>query len=165
GVTYTHSRFDNFPNAIVYRPFVASDTGASAQLVTLNGTPTYVGNFTNAAYDATGNALPKTPLWTMNLASSYAIPLSDGGRIVLAGDVFFSSNYWFNANNSYGTGDYSIVNLSAGWELPDGHLKLTAYVTNVGDTDLITYFNESASGTFAAWNRPRMFGVTLQYKL
>lgn len=165
GIAYTHSQFDDFTNAIVYRPFVASDPGSAAQLVVINGVPTYVGNFTNAAYNATGNRLPKTPLWTANLATTYGIPLSNGGRIILAGDVFLSSNYFFNANNTYGTGEYSIVNLSAAWELPGGHLKVSTYVTNVGDTELVTYFNESASGTFAAWNRPRMFGVTLSYSL
>jgi iron complex outermembrane recepter protein len=118
-----------------------------------------LGNFT-------GEALPYAPKWTGNVDANYE------WRIKGDWNAFIGSNLSFQSATNGGFGDlpiftikaYDLLDLRAGVETPDGHLRFSLWGRNVTNT----YYWTSASHLVDTFTRftgmPATYGVSVSYR-
>lgn len=138
GLTYVHSRIDNFTNI---DPFGVTR------------------NFE-------GEAFPNTPKWQGSLAVDYQFPLSGDMNGFLGSNVTTRSkaNGGLGENAILAIDAYTLVDLRAGVGSPDDRWKLTVWGRNVFDKYYWTnaYKIADVSARFAG--KPATYGVSLSYR-
>jgi iron complex outermembrane receptor protein len=151
GGSLIHDRFGTFNNAVVSVPLVP------------NGTTVLGGNSITQG-SATGNRLPMTPDWTVNLGVNYIVPLPSGRMI-------FDANYYHN-NGWYGEVDnrlrqkaYNVVNSSITWEV-DTNAKLSLSIWGKNLTREVYAYTLVSGATNDAimLAPPRTFGASVGVK-
>ncbi|MGE5500724.1 MAG: TonB-dependent receptor [Ignavibacteriales bacterium] len=148
GVALTHSEFTKWVDAIVYTPNPA--TGG-------------IGNIVSTA-DVSGNALPKTPEWTVNLSTDYRLPTSMG-PLTFAGSYYLSDSYFISPQNSIAVDSYQTLNASVRWDLPGDRWRMTLFGRNLTNDDHGIYISESATATHIGEARPWVVGLKVDFTL
>ena len=117
--------------------------------------------------DLSGNRLVNAPKWSGSISMDYRVPLSATMNLSMGGDLRYQSKVYFNPFNDevISQDGYATLNLRAGLEWPDNGINLEAYITNV--TDTVAAVEGLAVGApfgsnSRAYNRPRMYGLTLR---
>jgi outer membrane receptor protein involved in Fe transport len=136
--------------------FADSRIGGNFQNYNLLG---QLGNFN-------GEALPYAPKWTGNVDANYEWPVKGDWN------AFIGSNLSFQSATNGGFGDlpiftikaYDLLDLRAGVETPDGHLRFSLWGRNVTNT----YYWTSASHLVDTFTRftgmPATYGVSVSYR-
>jgi iron complex outermembrane receptor protein len=105
-----------------------------------------------------GGPLPKTPMWKVNFSPRLALPMDNGGRVIVLADYTYTSSMSNNVERTYvlNRPDVSIVNLSVAYKDKSDRYTVTVGGTNVTNTRYIT--SGSAIPAFGAitgtYNRP-----------
>jgi len=144
GAAYTHARFVRFPGASVVSP-----------------RPDLIGTQSVTA-DVAGNAVPRSPDWNVSLRSDYTVPLSVG-KLTFAGNVYYSSKYYFDFGNLFPQKAYVIVNARATWTSEDGRYRVTGFVDNATNNDRILSLSTNTIAIVQTDSRPRSYGVKVEY--
>ncbi len=152
GGAWTHGRYDSFPGAATYTPNSA----------VIGGTTFLVGN-TETVTDAKGKTLVRAPDFTASIGADYKTDLPYG-RLVLAGNVYFSSKVFFDPVNSLSQPGYATLDLKATWVLPNDKWSVSVFGQNVTDTKYVTQLAPSGFGTGAIYGYPAVFGVEVGAK-
>jgi iron complex outermembrane receptor protein len=143
-LAYLHARFLDFTNA----PF-GSPGG---------GVPTYPGN-------ASGNDIPKSPRFTVNLTPDYRIPLANGSSIHLDGTVEYNSGYYFEPDNELKQPSFVRINASVRWESADAHYYARLFANNLTNREIASYSSTLADGSRdVTYEAPRLYGISVGYK-
>jgi iron complex outermembrane receptor protein len=145
GLAYTHARYTDFPNAITNIP---DPTG-----VVIGGRPKLV------VFNAAGNSLLKAPDWTFNLGGDYTASVG-AGSIMLAANVSYMSEFYWNFANTFREPAKTLVNASVSWN-PSDHYRLTLWGRNLLDRKYLITGVETARGFVAIPGPPITFGITL----
>ena len=145
GIAYEHTRFDDFPDAPIS---VALPSG---------------GSFTELG-SATGNHLPDTPTWSLNLGVDYERQLPVGS-IRLAVNEHYSSGFYGEADNRLAQSPYSVVNATTTWYLDNEKLySVELWGKNLCNTAYATEFQAGLVVDTRVIAAGRTFGVTLGAK-
>jgi outer membrane receptor protein involved in Fe transport len=120
--------------------------------------------------DLTGNELPNSPRWTVNVGAEYGVPFSDGWTATLRGDAYWQAKSWarvYNLNPYDRLRDWTNFNISLRVDGPDD-LSIEAYVKNVFNSTPITdaFLNSDDSGltTNVFTLDPRIIGFSIAKK-
>jgi iron complex outermembrane receptor protein len=157
---YLRSRYDNFVYLTLGPPAAARTT-----CVVSAGTPP------NGAVDCSGQPTLRSPTWTLVGSVEQGLPLGNGGRLVGGANVRYEGRYQTDASYlpEAIANASTRLNLTFGYEAPDGVWSLKAYVDNVTDATSITATTQSTS--YAANQAfgvrllpPRTYGVRGQVK-
>lgn len=112
--------------------------------------------------------LANTPEWSLNAAAEYTVPLFDGSSLTARADWSYKSSVENDAVNSrfLSEGAINLLNVRVSYRSPDESWGLTAYSDNITDERFITSGDSNFGIGFheANFNRPREFGVTLDFR-
>ena len=117
-----------------------------------------------------GNELPNSPRWTVNLGAEYTIPFDGDWSATIRGDGYWQAKSWarvFNLNPYDRLRDWTNFNISLRVDGPD-NLSIEAYVKNVFNKTPITdsFLNSDDSGltTNVFTLDPRIIGFSIAKK-
>ena len=119
--------------------------------------------------DLSGNELPNSPHWTMNVGAQYGHDILDGSwRATVRGDAYWQSQSWarvYNADPYDKLHGWYNVNLSLWLENDDG-LKIELYAKNLLDktpiTDAFLNSDDTALTTNVFVLDPRLIGLSIR---
>ncbi|MDB5446969.1 MAG: TonB-dependent receptor, partial [Phenylobacterium sp.] len=144
--TYTHGTYTSFPSAAVTIPRAVG------------------GGNDNARVDVTGNAIVRTPEWTLGGALGYKTPMF-GGTAGANLNVFWSSAVYWDALNRIRQPSYAVANLSVSWTDPSEKYKVTGFVNNIFDQAYAASILTSANSDTINYAEPRWVGVRLDWTI
>lgn len=111
-----------------------------------------------------GNPLPNAPEWQLDAAARYDIPVTDDGRLFVAGDFNiqgYTNLVLYRTREFYADGNFEL-GLKAGYAFGDGRYEVAAFARNVtGEKNLKGVIENY---TAAVFNEPRIIGVQLNGK-
>ncbi|HEX6858854.1 MAG TPA: TonB-dependent receptor [Caulobacteraceae bacterium] len=144
-----------------YSP-LATDTNGDLIYPELNGGA-------GLSADLSGNELPNSPHWTMNIGAQYGMDFLEDWKVTLRGDAYWQSQSWARVYNDdpYDKlhGWYN-VNLSVWFEKPDQDLKIELYAKNLLDktpiTDAFLNSDDTALTTNVFVLDPRLIGLSIR---
>jgi iron complex outermembrane receptor protein len=140
-VAFMHSKFTSFPDAQFSTPL---PTG---------GAVLYSG-------DATGNRLPFSPDFTINIAATYHV-FSAAGRIDLMLSDYYSDRYFMESDNFVSQPSYDYLNAAVTWNSPDERYKISLWANNLTDRAVANAGATLTSGyILSTGNPPRTVGIT-----
>jgi outer membrane receptor protein involved in Fe transport len=119
--------------------------------------------------DLSGNKLPNSPHWTMNIGAQYGHDILDGSwRATVRADAYWQSQSWarvYNDNPYDKLHGWYNVNLSVWFEKPDDDLKIELYAKNILDktpiTDTFLNSDDTALTTNVFVLDPRLIGLSI----
>jgi iron complex outermembrane recepter protein len=166
-VNVPKSKIEGLEFSAIWKPMAGLTISPSATLAESR----IEGNFVNFDLlgnkaNFTGEALPYAPKWTGNVDANYEWPIKGGWN------AFVGSNLSFESATNGGFGDlplfaikaYELLDLRAGVETPDGHLRFSVWGRNVTDT----YYWTSASHLVDQFTRftgmPATYGISVSYR-
>ena len=154
-VEYLHSKYDRFEYQFVGDPDI-----------TINCPQTSVGGVTTT--NCSGYSLIRAPKWSGHVDYTHTQPLGDGmGRLILNGQMRFSSGYFFanNFTSMVRSRSYQTFDASLTWESPNKQFAVTGFLNNItnkavydGGVASLSYTN-AGGGQIEA---PRTFGGRLR---
>jgi outer membrane receptor protein involved in Fe transport len=120
--------------------------------------------------DLSGNELPNSPHWTVNLGAEYTIPFDGDWSATIRGDGYWQAKSWarvYNLAPYDRLRDWTNFNISLRVDGPD-NLSIEAYVKNVFNSTPITdaFLNSDDSGltTNVFTLDPRIIGFSIAKK-
>ena len=113
---------------------------------------------------------------TALLAADYRIPISNGGKVVVSGDIRYTSKQFYyvdpqtDARGLLNQDGYSVANARLSYSLPGGKHTFTAYVNNLTDKiyknhTLTSFSPGTINGDSVIWGPRRTFGISYVIKL
>lgn len=116
----------------------------------------------------TGNEVPVTPNYTINLGYQRTFDLSNGGDITARIETQFVDDYFVDASNFPGGRQSAYMQSGANirYTAPDGNWGVTGWIRNIENNGV--FYNANPPGTrpvtIAYPYPPRTFGITLHGK-
>ncbi len=142
--SYLHATFLDFTNAPIGSPG--------------GGVPTVPGN-------ASGNSIPKSPRFTVNLTPDYKIPLPSGSSLHLTGTFEYNSGYYFEPDNILKQSSFLRINASLRWDSANERYYARLFASNLTNREIISYSSTLADGTRdITYEAPRLYGISVGYK-
>lgn len=151
-VNYLHSEFTSFTASDPLDPRLFAPGANEALLVK----------------DLSGNATRMSPKWSINLAPSYDIDVSNGGTVRLGTNFAYRSKQFHTEFNDDRMAQDGYIQLDANmmYRHPDDHFSANFWVRNI--TNELVYAGSFAISTSRAIGGtlmpPRTYGVTLGYE-
>ncbi|MDO7843536.1 TonB-dependent receptor [Sphingomonas immobilis] len=111
-----------------------------------------------------GNALPNAPKWQLDANARYDLPLGNGGKIFLGGDITVQG---YTSLVPYKTIEYTTdgtfeAGLKAGYTAPEGKYEIAVFARNVTNEKNLKGVLDNYNA--AVFNDPRIIGVQLSGK-
>jgi len=147
GVTYVYSYYNSFPNAAVLIP---------------NGPPFPFGLQT-VVRDVSDTNVERSPRWVTTLSVGYDHKLDSGNHAHANIDWYRNSGFFWQAGELDHENAYNILNGSIGYTM--GRWDASFWITNALNTYYRTENQATAFASLVENSQPRMFGVTLRWKL
>jgi iron complex outermembrane receptor protein len=161
GATWTHATYRSFEGAPFYG-YCDPDPGVAP------GTETYCaageGSIVQVKKDASGKRMQRSPEFTANLGASYLIPTTSVGEFVVSGNLYYSSDFYFDPGEQFHQDEYSVLSLRTQWTDPSGRYSIAVFGDNIGDKRYLSYINANTSGIEAIWASPITYGITFGAK-
>lgn len=153
--SYLNAQFTKFCNAYYGSAFPARPG------ISYSACPTDPG-----LVDLSGKRLPNAPRFSFGGGFNWDVPLGNGGKVSLNGDVKWQSKVYFTEfnNSDAEQGAYAIANAGITYHAADDRFTIGAWVKNLTDRFVIAN-NIIAAATFAyvrvgSVMPPRTYGVT-----
>ncbi len=147
GASYLDATFSSFPAAQIFVPVPGGD-----------------GRNQSVIRDVTGNRNVRSPEFTFNMAGTYTAELGNGGSIVVSGNVYYSSKFYWEVGNRLSEPSHVVANAQLTYNFPGDRFSLTLWGRNL--TDELRYRNVQASGQAdrQGFDEPRVYGVRAGYR-
>lgn len=113
----------------------------------------------------TGKRAARSPKFTGSFGGNYTFPFSNGGELVVNGNVFHSSSFNFNPDATVRQDAYSTVSGSIEYSPPGKAWAVSVWSNNIGDAYYYTYKQINANGTYGIPAASRTFGATVRVRL
>lgn len=149
GLAYTHGVYNNYQGAIENRP----------AFVTVGGV-TYSNGNSEAAVNASGQAMIRAPQFTANVTPTFEHPLPIG-RVSANLTVAYNSGFAWEVGNYWKQPAYTIVNSTITWISPEDRYRVSLWGTNLTSTKYYIYENPTLTGTGHDIARPWSLGVAM----
>ncbi|NGZ87334.1 TonB-dependent receptor [Duganella aceris] len=128
----------------------------------------------NGGGNRSGNEFVRSPHLTALFAADYRIPLANGGKIVLAGDVRYTARQFYyvdpqsDARWLLNQPGYSLLTARISYTAPGGNHLFSLYGNNLGDKvyknhTLTTFVPGTANGDTVYWGQRRTVGGSYTY--
>lgn len=114
--------------------------------------------------DFSGNTTVRTPKFTGTASANYTFPFVYGLDAEVAGDVYYTSGFYYTANNSLEQPSYYILNARFGFYDPRTRTRVTFYGKNLNDDKYYTNAYRQDFGDTVIWANPRTYGVTVSWE-
>lgn len=146
GASYVDGEYTSFPDGPVLTP---DD---------VNG-----GNILNAG-DLNGNRLSRTPKFTGRLGATFTLP-TEVGEFGLTANLYYSGEYFWEADNRFKQGAYTVVNNEFYWLNPSATWKLRLFIRNLTDEEYSNYSESTGVGDQITAAPPRTIGFGVDISL
>tara|TARA_R110002049_G_scaffold213185_1_gene384493 strand:+ start:2022 stop:4508 length:2487 start_codon:yes stop_codon:yes gene_type:complete len=117
--------------------------------------------------DRAGNALPRAPDFTANVAAEYSIPLGNAGDLTLRGEYFYRDEIFITQfeDDRAGIGAINITNARLSFDSSDGRWRAALYGKNLSDKNYAQHIItiQALLGQVAVFAPPRTYGIHLGY--
>ncbi len=117
--------------------------------------------------DRAGNALPRAPDFTANIAAEYTVRVGGAGILTLRGEYFYRDEMFFTPYEDDRTSveSINITNLRLSFASDDGRWQAALYGKNLGDEDYAQYIitAQGLFGQIAVFAPPRTYGIQFDY--
>jgi iron complex outermembrane receptor protein len=166
GVAYTHARYESFTNDPYYS--YCDPNPSTSPTSPLWCTPQSLGGLGNgglaqALTDGSGGEMQRAPELTGNLGASYGINTGIGD-ITLSGNLYYTSDFYFDPNQQFKQDAYTLLSLRAQWTDSSGRFSLAVFGDNVTDEDYRTQVLFNTLGIGTVWGPPATYGVSAGVK-
>ena len=141
--TWLDAEYDDFPDYFKY----LFDSGT--------------GLWGNIDQDVSGQTMQRAPKFTGTLSAKYEMELADG-VLALSGNLYYTSKYYFDADETLEEPSYTTVGLRAAWTDPSQRYTVALYGNNVTDEEYRAAVNETFSGPTAVWAAPATYGASVK---
>lgn len=148
-------KYTNFPAAVFNYPCTSNTLPGCAASVGGGGYYTGPGN-------AAGNTIPYAEKFTATVSANYHVPLQTGA-LNFVGSVAYHGGFPFDVQNLLPQPAYTLVNGSVRWSSPGDIWGVKIWGENLGNVKYFGQKQVSGVGETYTPNRPRMFGITLDY--
>ncbi|WP_242127048.1 TonB-dependent receptor [Sphingobium sp. Sx8-8] len=126
---------------------------------TLPGTP--VGGNVTCTFDASGQTITRTPLFTINGSIAYTAQLANGGALTFNANAYHAGKEYRDADNRVTLPGYTLVNGEIGYRLPNSRMTVSAWARNLFNEAYNLYILTGPTADTTLYGRPRTFGVRL----
>ena len=152
GAAYTHSEYSSFPGALITTP------RTSAGVCGVN--PNRPCGNTQAAGDASGNTMVRTPELTFNLTGNYEGKVA-GGTFRGSVTASYNSGFFWDVGNRLEQPKYMLVNGRLSWGPENAPWRVSLWGRNLTDKRYHLYATDTTQADAVSWARPRSIGVAL----
>lgn len=154
--TYEHSEYTNFPNALVYLPYLAGPDGRP------DFNAPMAGGQSTFFLDADGFPVVRTPKFTGSITATYDADFSDGSGITLSANAYHNSGYNFDPLGVVEQKSYSLLGASATYRLPGDRYSVTLWGRNLANETYLESVTSGNRNSRVGYNAPRTYGITLR---
>lgn len=144
-VALEHTKYTDFPNA-------------ASEIIQPGGNA-------SGSFNVNGNDIQRAPKFVFNLAADYTHKFDSGASIGASAKWYRNSGFFWEPTNRFRQNAYSLVNLSATYTLPGDHLSITGFVTNLTNKNYQTILLLTPVSIDVTDAEPRMYGVTVGWRL
>jgi iron complex outermembrane receptor protein len=165
GLAWTHARYKSFKEAPFYSycdPTIVDQLNPMFCIPQALG-GLGVGSIVQPLRDASDGRMQRAPTLTGNLGASYHLPVA-GGDLVLSGNLYYTSSFYFDANEQFKQGRYALLSLRGDWTDASGRYTIGVFGDNVTDKRYRTQVLFNTLGIGNVWGPPATFGVTAGVK-
>jgi iron complex outermembrane recepter protein len=121
------------------------------------------GIFVSGSVDLSDADMVRSPDLTANAGARYAFDVG-GGTLALAGNLYYTSKFYFDSSNVYSQKAYTLLGLRAEWTNPTERYTLALYGENVTDTEYRTVLQNTNFGIGNVWGPPAMYGAQVRVR-
>ena len=154
GVAYTHSEYTSFPGALITTPRTAA--------AVCGANPNRPCGNTQAAGDASGNMMVRSPKWTGNLTLDYE-GVFGGGTFRSSVTGSYNSGYYWDVDNRVKQDPYFLLNGRLSWGPEQGNWRISLWGRNLTNTTYQLYAVDTTQADAVAYARPRSVGVAVDF--
>lgn len=151
GAAWTRARFKSFPDSPTLTQCLADTCGASRGLM-LAG-----------SVEAGGFHMARSPDYTATAGARYNMPVA-GGALVLSGDLYYTSKFYFDTSEQFAQDAYTLLNLRAEWSDSSDRYSVAVYGNNVTDEDYLVQVYTGTYGVGAMWGYPATVGASARIR-
>lgn len=119
---------------------------------------------TDAAVDASGLRVLKTPRFTGNVTLNYDHEVGSGGKLDGNLTFYYSSGFNWNLVERARTTRYATISAQVGYTPVDSGARFGLYVRNLTNKAYVTSTTLSAQGDTYGYGAPREIGASLSYQ-
>ncbi|MGH7805762.1 MAG: TonB-dependent receptor, partial [Candidatus Binatia bacterium] len=113
--------------------------------------------------DFSGNQLVRAPEFTGTAQASYGFDVP-GGSGEIAGTAYYNDGYWFDAQNTFFQGSYTLYGARLSYLHDWSSLRFTLYGANLSDEEYLVNGNVNDFGRFGTYASPRSFGGRVEWR-
>lgn len=148
GAAWTHGRYRSFAEAPVYTRTASTNYAYAVVSTPLNNV-----------------TMQRTPEFTGNIGSRYTADLEEAGKIMLSGNLYYSSKFFFGPSGiQFPQKGYEQLSLRAEWTDKTDRFSLAVYGDNVTNKRYRTQVIYTSFSIGSIWNAPVTYGVSLRAK-
>lgn len=145
GLSVLDSEIEDFPNATC---FIPQPAGGSQQVIC----------------DASGNALPRSPELTFNIAPTISAPLGEGTLQATAA-LYYNDGFAWDFSGSRTEESYELVNASIAWLAPNEKFGISIFGNNLTDSEYAMFVLPQGTGDSFSAASPRTYGIEFKVAL
>lgn len=120
------------------------------------------GLFAPVPFDSSGLRMQRSPEWTGTLTARYETDVA-GGLLALSGNLYYSSDFYFDAAEYLEEDSFTTLGLRAAWTSPSELFTLAVYGDNVTDEEYRVQAQQTFSGLATIWAPPVTYGVSVKF--
>lgn len=151
GAAWMDTEYDKFPDYFL-PTYIPESFG---------GPPPYGIFYFAPGYDVSGNEMQRAPEFTATLGVRYETALA-GGTLVLSGNLYHTSDFYFDPSNLVEEDSYTTVGLNAAWTSPSERYTVTVFGTNVTDEEYRLQSTFSSFALYNLWAPPATVGASVR---
>jgi iron complex outermembrane recepter protein len=146
GGEYLNGKINSFENA----PFLYPN-------------PNGIGDY-QVVGNASGNSVPRSPKYTLNMAPSYTVPVP-GGKLKATAALYYNAGFFWDFTNTRKQGAYTVLNASVGWEAASDKWGFRFFGSNLTNREYATFLVAQQPGDDYNAAPPRTFGIEFNFNL
>lgn len=124
------------------------------------------GNQVVPATSYAGFPLPNAPEFSGNVSYRHTFDLGSSGELAASAFSHLADGYWVNYAQAFGSHQsaYTSTTLDLTWTSDNRHLKVSAFVNNVENHNVIVFAGQTNGYTGLSFAPPRTYGGSLAFK-
>lgn len=126
--------------------------------------PEDYGTFTPGYTDGSGNEILRSPELTATLGAAYRMDLAGGSSLDFSGTLYYTSDFYFDAVNTYQQDSYHLLSLRAEWTDASDTYTVALFGDNLTDEEYVSSLLPQFYGALATWGAPRTVGISGEFR-
>lgn len=159
GLAWLDTEYDNYDEAQTWTQ--CTNPAGCNPLFPL---PEDYGTFAPGYTDGSGNEILRSPELTATLGAAYRMDLADGSGLDFSGTLYYTSDFYFDAVNTYEQDSYHLLSMRAEWTDPSDTYTVALFGDNLTDEEYVSSLLPQFYGALATWGAPRTFGISGEFR-